>query len=154
MSLIHYNPNNLFDVADQLFNGFIPGVTRQNGVVAKGFQPQVDIQDSENAVTLTAELPGINKDDVKVELENRVLTISGEKARGGEEESAGFYRNERSYGAFKRSFTLPDEVDPEKLEAGFENGVLTLVLAKRPEAKPRTIEIQDGPASIKQIDVK
>jgi len=104
--------------------------------------PPVDVRETKDTLEITAELPGMEPTDVEVAVENGVLTIKGarqfEKATEGET----YHRVERSYGAFERSFTLPTNVDPERIQAVYRNGVLGLTLPKREEAKPRSISIK------------
>jgi HSP20 family protein len=105
------------------------------------WQPTVDIYDHDTEIVLQAELPGIKKEEVHVEVENNVLILRGEKKREEEVKKGEFFRTERVYGAFTRSFSLPATVDPEKIEAKFKEGVLTVRLPKVEKAKPRHIEI-------------
>ncbi len=107
----------------------------------RNWLPPVDIYENENAFVATADLPGLEKNDIEVSLEDNVLTVSGERnyAKNGEEGS--FRRIERAYGTFRRSFTLPTGVDAAKVEARFENGVLTLTLPKAETAKTRKIAV-------------
>jgi HSP20 family protein len=143
MNLIRYNPNRWFDVPfDRFFDEFWGRTSPEAPALSESWAPRVDIREEKDAVLLTAELPGVSKDDVKVELENGVLTISGEKKTEREENESGFYRSERVYGSFKRSFRVPETVDAEKIEAEYVNGVLKLVLPKRPEAAPRQIAVK------------
>ena len=109
----------------------------------KGWMPAVNVEEKRSEIVITAELPGINEGDVEIELENNILTIRGEKREEHEEESADnrFHLWERRYGSFQRSFTVPRTVDPEKIDAHFENGLLTIHLPKAPEAKGRKISI-------------
>ena len=104
--------------------------------------PAVDIQESPEALTLTVELPGLKKEDVTITLENQVLTIHGERKFEGETKDATFHRIERAYGAFMRSFTLPANIKTDRVDAAFENGLLTVTLPKVEEAKPRRIAIK------------
>lgn len=108
----------------------------------RGFQPSVDVAENDDAYLITAELPGAKPEDVTVELHEGVLTIRGEKRneRSGEKEQTRWV--ERSYGSFSRSFTLPSNAHGDKVDAQFENGVLTITVPKREEAKPRTIAIK------------
>jgi HSP20 family protein len=108
-----------------------------------GWVPAVSVSETNDELTLTAELPGLIEDDISIELENNVLTISGEKADVREEDDADrrYHVVERSYGSFTRSFTLPRTVDGSKIVATFENGVLSVTLPKAAEAKGRRIEI-------------
>ena len=107
------------------------------------WSPAVNVKESKEGLVLTAELPGLTADHVAIELENNVLTISGEKTEIVQEgaEDTRFHVSERSFGVFRRSFTLPRTVKGEDITAAFENGVLTVKLPKAPEAKGRTIEI-------------
>jgi HSP20 family protein len=93
-------------------------------------------------MTIQAELPGLKKEDVKINVREGVLTLSGEKKFSDEKRKDNYYRIERSYGAFARSFTLPNTVDAEKIQASMKDGVLRLMIPKKPEAKEREISIQ------------
>ena len=107
------------------------------------FAPRVDIVELENAYKLTADVPGLSKEDVKVSVENGVLSISGEKkAEKHEKKDKGWHYYERSYGSFSRSFNLPEHVDSENIHASYRNGVLELTLAKREVAKSKAIEVK------------
>jgi HSP20 family protein len=106
--------------------------------------PEIDIRENANAIVVEAELPGVDEKDVTVTLANGVLTIKGEKKHQKEEKGESYHVVERSYGAFERAVRLPDTVDDAKVEAKFENGVLRVTAAKRPEAikAERKIEIK------------
>lgn len=108
-----------------------------------GWTPAVSVTENADGLSLTAELPGLSQDDVTIEIENNVLTISGEKSetRASEDEELKYHVVERSYGSFRRAFTLPRTVDAEKISASFDNGVLHVTLPKAPESKSRRIEI-------------
>jgi HSP20 family protein len=95
----------------------------------------VDVVETEKEYQITAELPGLSEKDVEVVVADEILTIKGEKKEEKEEKAKNYYLSERRYGAFKRSFQLPSGVDADKIEAGFQNGVLTLTLPKTPEAQ-------------------
>src|SRR5437588_584731 len=92
-------------------------------------------------VTLNLEIPGINQEDVDIRLENNTLTVRGERKFEKEEKEENFHRIERRYGSFARSFTLPNTLDPDSVQASYENGVLRIELAKRAEAKPKQIKV-------------
>lgn len=98
------------------------------------FNPQVDVTENDKEVKVIAELPGLTEQDVEVSLSNDVLTISGEKKHEKEDKGENYYRMERSYGSFQRSIPLPVEVQSDKVEATFKNGVLTVTLPKSPQA--------------------
>jgi len=104
--------------------------------------PSVDISEDDGNYVVTAELPGTKREDVTVELEEDVLTVRGEKRNEREEKKEKRRLVERSYGTFSRSFTLPANADPEKISASFKDGVLTVTIAKRPETKPRVVDIK------------
>jgi HSP20 family protein len=113
-----------------------------NGTESVGWTPAVDIYEDEDAVTLRAELPGVEPKDVDVRFENGVLTLRGERKLEQEEKRENYHRVERSYGTFTRSFALPGTVDAEKIRAEAKNGILSIVLPKRSEAKPRAIQVK------------
>ena len=102
----------------------------------------MDIAESENNYTVSAELPGVDKKDLKVTVENDTLTIEAEKRHDYESEKDGRYHSERSYGKLSRSFKLNGKVDAEKIEADYKNGVLTLTLPKREEVKAREVTVK------------
>ena len=118
------SPRGLFDV--QPFS---------RGDVSWGKVPAVDVTDTEKTYELTAELPGMDEKNVEVKFANGVLTIKGEKKEEKEEKKKDYHLSERRYGSFQRSFTVPDGVDTDKIEANFKNGVLTVTLPKTPEAQ-------------------
>ena len=151
MNLIRYNPNRWFDFPFDRFFEDAWGTTPQPTTTESAWLPRVDIREEHDAVLLSAELPGVSKDEVTVQLENGVLTVSGEKKSEQSENENGFYRCERVYGAFKRSFRVPETVDAAKISAEFVNGVLKLTLPKRPEAAARQIEVKadEGVKTIK-----
>lgn len=114
--------------------------------------PAVDIVDQEQAILITAELPGMDEQNIELKLCNGNLMLKGEKKSEREESGKGRYLSERSYGSFQRSFALPDSVDADKIEASFDRGVLTITLPKRPEAQQpeKSIEIKRGEAASQQ----
>lgn len=132
----------LEDVSSRLARFFDEGPlsSAENGGT---WVPSVNVSETKDSLVLTAELPGMKEEDVSIELENNVLTISGEKMeqRTEGEEERRYHVWERRYGAFRRSFTLPRTVQPDEITARFENGVLTIDLPKAAEAKGRKIEI-------------
>ena len=112
-------------------------------VIATGdWVPRVNIAETDKAFEIKAEIPEVNKEDVKVTVHNGVLTIQGERKQEKEEKGKKFHRVERYYGSFTRSFTLPDNVDETKISALFKDGVLNLQIQKTEEAKPKSIEVK------------
>ena len=106
-----------------------------------GFAPAVDIYEDAHKLTFKVEIPGMEEKDLKVEIEDNTLTVRGERKMEKEVKEEHFRRRERHYGAFSRSFTLPASVDAEKIEANYVNGVLTVELPKRAEAKPKQVKV-------------
>jgi HSP20 family protein len=94
------------------------------------FNPKFDISEDKNKLYFEVEVPGISKNEIKISMQDNVLTVSGEKKRSEEVKEKNYFRNERTYGSFKRSFTLPSDIDVEKTEAKFENGVLLIAIPK------------------------
>lgn len=115
-----------------------------SGEMLAAWAPVVDVQETADDITVHAELPGINPEDVNVTVQNGVLSITGEKREEREEgkASTSFHMLERRYGRFERSFALPRSVEADKVKAQFQNGVLTVRLPKSEEAKPRRIQIE------------
>ena len=107
--------------------------------------PLVDIFEEPDAIRLVAELPGVSPSDVKISVEDNLLTIRGTKEQVPEEKAEKVHRYERTYGAFERSFTLPTTVDPQHIKAAYEVGVLTVILPKVEKAKPREIKLEVFP---------
>ncbi len=124
---------------DRLFNGFFGGrglaAATDAGWPAGGtLVPATDVKESDAAITLAVELPGLSEEDVEVSLQDGILTMKGEKRFERDEEKDAVHLVERRYGSFRRSFRVPDTVDPEAVAASFDKGVLTVTLPKRAEA--------------------
>lgn len=113
-----------------------------NREVTTGNWPTVDIEESEKEYSIKADLPGMDKKDVSITVENGTLSLTGEKKEETKREKGRYYHLERSYGKFSRSFALPDDVEADKIEAAMKNGVLTLSLPKSEKAKPRSIDVK------------
>lgn len=105
------------------------------------FAPPVDIYEDDERLTFKVEVPGIDEKDIKVEIDNNVLTVHGERKLEKDVKEENFDRMERHYGAFSRSFTLPGTVDPEKIEANYVHGVLAIQMPKRAEARAKQIKV-------------
>ena len=123
---------------------------REGASLAGAFSPALDVEEDPDGFTLHVELPGVAPEDVDVSLEENVLTISGERrfyaksGDGSEDNAEGFRRVERHFGRFHRAVRLPDRVDPERVQADYRDGMLTIRVPKAEEAKPRRIEITSG----------
>jgi HSP20 family protein len=144
MKLAKWDPfREMEDVFDRYSRAI--GWPRRGGqeILATGdWAPRVDIAETEKEFTIKAEIPEVKKEDVKVMVENGVLTILGERKQEKEEKTKKFHRVERYYGSFSRSFALPDNVDETKIEASFKDGMLNLQIPKVEESKPKAIEVK------------
>ena len=103
--------------------------------------PSMDLVETEDHYLLKADLPGMKQEDVAIEFNDGTLTISGERAHDYERKEKGYFRLERAFGRFSRSLTLPDGVDPDRIDAGFHDGVLEVTIPKPEQRKPRRIEV-------------
>ena len=110
-------------------------------MASRNWVPEMDLVETDDHYLLKADLPGMKQEDVGIELNDGVLTISGERKAEYERKEKGFFRLERSFGKFSRSLTLPDGVDPDKIKAEFHDGVLDVVIPKPEARKPRRIEV-------------
>lgn len=139
-----FEMTSLQDRMNQLFNqtfGGFENVGFEQPLATANFLPPVDISEDDHNITLQAEIPGVKQEDLNITLENNMLTITGERKFKEEEKKENYHRIERRYGKFTRSFTLPGSVDPQNVNATFENGILNISLPKREEFKPKQITI-------------
>lgn len=127
---------------DALFHNRLASVLCGGEQISSAWTPVVDIEETVQDYVVRAELPGLDKDKVKVAVEGAVLTLSGERDLERTAEGKTYHHIERSHGTFSRSFTLPEDSDAERVEAQFTNGVLTVRVAKREEALPKSIEVR------------
>jgi len=134
-------PTRMLD--DAFFRGW-PFSQETDGTLTANWVPAVDVFEDKDAVRIAVEVPGVNPDDIKISLEQNVLTISGEKQQVSEEKTERVHRYERAYGSFTRSFTLPSSVDAERIEASTDNGVLSIMIPKAEKAKPRQIQVKSA----------
>jgi HSP20 family protein len=155
MALVRWEPvrelSSLQSEMNRLFNTFFDTpTTGANGGGARRWVPSMDLVETDEHFVLRADLPGLTEADVSIELEDNVLTVSGERKTEHEDKKEGFYRMERSFGQFRRSLTLPEGVDADKIAARFDKGVLEVRIPKPEERKPRRVAIQvgDKPAAI------
>jgi HSP20 family protein len=126
-------PNRVARLLGEPFAGFAPDTTV--------FNPLIDVAEQEENLIITAELPGMKKEEVELQIENGVLTIRGEKKQLKEKKTPRMHVYERTYGLFERAFALPQSVDLEKVKAEFENGVLTITVPKLAQEKGRKLQI-------------
>ena len=144
MTIVRWEPlrelGTLQSEMNRLFNTVFDGPA-PSGATMRRWMPAMDLLEAGDEFLLRADLPGLSEDDVKIELEDSTLTISGERKAEHEGQGEGFYRVERATGAFSRSLTLPKGVDPEAVSARFDRGVLEVRIPKPAERKPRRISI-------------
>jgi HSP20 family protein len=147
MAMVRWEPvrelDSLQSDMNRLFDRFF-GSTSGNGPTQRRWIPAMDIAETDDSVVLRSDLPGVKEDDVQIEVKDGVLTVSGERRDEHEEKGEDFHRVERSFGRFSRSLSLPDGVDPDKVEANFDNGVLEVRIPKPEETQPTRVEIGKG----------
>ena len=152
MAIIRWEParelQSIQQEMNRLFGTFFdsPAGAGDGGALRRWI-PAMDLTEEDDRYVLRADLPGVREDEVHVELEDNVLTISGERKSEHEERKEGLYRLERASGSFSRSLTLPEGIDPESIQARFEKGVLEVRVPKPEERKPRRVEINVGGTS-------
>ncbi len=134
----------LQDRINRVFRDSYGGAGQDDSLATSSFAPAVDVYEDEHKVTLKIEVPGIDEKDIDVRVENNTLTVHGERKIEKEEKEENYRRVERQYGSFTRTFTLPQTVDTEKVEATYDKGVLKIALPKKAEAKPKQIKVNVG----------
>jgi len=132
----------LQDRVNRIFQESAAG--REEGLTTTSFVPPVDIYENEQNIVLKLEVPGVEQKDLDIRIENNTITIRGERKFEKETKEENYHRVERRYGSFQRSFGLPNTVNPENVTAGYDNGILTVTLGKRAEAKPKQIKVNVG----------
>lgn len=150
MTLIRWRPesemvpriSDLSREMNRLFDSFLRGDVTEEGLANSYWTPAVDILEKDDAYTLEAELPGLKKDDVKISVQDNILTLRGERKDERKESKKGYLRMETNYGSFTRSFTLPTTINASKIEAEFKDGILKIEIPKAEEAKPKMIEVK------------
>jgi len=126
---------------DRLFREAFSPAAGEGEVSTRTWAPPVDIYENGDSLVLKAEVPGINPDDVEIRVEDNTLYLKGERKFEKEVKEQNYHRIERSYGTFTRTFSLPNSIDADKVVANYRDGVLTLTMPKKEEAKPKTIKI-------------
>ncbi len=159
MAITRWDPfrdlNTLQNQMNRLFQEITPsrGATSGEEFMTTGtFVPPVDVYEDEHNITLKLEVPGIDENDIDVRVQDSTLVVRGERKFNKEEKEENFHRIERSYGTFQRSFTLPNTVDTNNVNADYTNGVLVIRLAKRAEAKPKQVKVNVGGTQHKTIE--
>jgi len=149
MALIRWDPfremSSLQERMNRLFSEVLSRSPIGEEEISRGaWVPAVDIFETPESIVLKAELPGITKDDIFVEVKDNTLSLKGEKKFEKEVKEENYHRVERSYGSFQRAFTLPSTVQQDKVKAKFKDGILQIVLPKVEEAKPKQIKVEVG----------
>jgi len=160
MALIRWEPVTEFHTIqnemNRLFNTFFdqPAPTGRGDAPSRRWIPAMDLIETADHYVLRADLPGLDDDDVTIQLEDNVLTISGERKTRHEQHEEGYYRIERAFGNFTRSLTLPDGIDADAVQAQFDRGVLEIRIPKPEQKKPRQVQITlgDNPKTIQSTD--
>ncbi len=146
MAIVRWDPFKelltLQERMNRLFDEVLPRTREEEGLGKGVWSPAVDIYETEDSIVLKAELPGIKREDISVEIKDNVLVLKGEKKFERDVKEENYHRMERSYGAFQRSFTLPNIVDKDKVKARYKDGVLEVILPKAEEAKPKHIKVE------------
>lgn len=148
MTIVRWDPfrnmNTLQDRINRIFDE-TAGTRNFNDEVSKcDWRPIVDIYDTEKGIVINAELPGVSRDDITVDVKENILTLKGERKINEEVTEENYYRKERCSGKFERAFTLPNTIDPAKITANFKDGVLKVEIPKPEERKPKQIKINVG----------
>ena len=147
MTIVRWDPfRNMTTLQDRINRVFDEAANRSRDYddeVSKcEWRPIVDIYDTDKAIIINAELPGLNKDDIALDIKENILTLKGERKIAQEIEEESYYRRERCFGTFERAFTLPSAIDPEKITANFKDGILKVEIPKPAEKKPKQISIK------------
>ena len=146
MTLIRWRPRRdvlgLRGDMNRLFDDFFNWPARWEDNWNQCWRPLVNVEEADDKFMLTAELPGMTKDDINIDVVDNVLTIGGEKKDERDDKEKNFHIVERCYGEFKRTFTLPDTVDDEKIEAEFKDGILRVTIPKVEQPKPKEIKVK------------
>jgi len=145
MAIIRWDPFRdmvtLREKMNRMFEDVFTGRSEDKDLSASTWAPAVDIFETESELVMTVEVPGIDEKDIEIKIEDNTLTLKGERKFEKETKEENYHRIERSYGSFYRAFTLPNSIDPDKIQAEHENGVLKITMAKRQELKPRKVKI-------------
>ncbi len=155
MNIVRYDPfrelRNLQDEMTRLFAGTVPRALDREDFTGGSWIPSVDIYEDKDNLVLEADLPGLNREDFDISVENNVITLRGERKFEKKVEGDNYHRVERTYGSFARSFTLPQSVTADGATANFENGILRVNLPKREETKARKIEVSGTGSNAKEL---
>jgi HSP20 family protein len=146
MNVVRYNPWKRLATVEDRFNHFwgaplFPAGWRDTATAAEQWSPVVDLFEDDKSIVIKADLPGVGKENINIDLKDGILTLGGERSTEKEVKEENYYRRERSFGSFIRRFSLPNWVTADKIEAGFEDGVLRIEITKPEEESPSKITI-------------
>jgi HSP20 family protein len=148
MAIVRWEPlrefSTLQNEMNRLFNTVFDTPAPSNGGTLRRWMPAMDLVETEDHFVLRADLPGLGEEDVNIEVEDRVLTVTGERKAEHEASKEGYHRVERAFGTFSRALTLPEGIDPESVAATFDRGVLEVRIPKPEQRKPRKVTIGVG----------
>jgi len=130
MTLIKFEPMREFETLHDKIQRYFDDFSNFGFSMNENFYPRMDISEDKNSLNVTAEIPGVKKENIRITLQDNILTIEGEKKKDIEQKEKNFFRSERMFGSFKRCFTLPEEVDSDSVEAKFEDGMLSIKMKK------------------------
>lgn len=148
MAIMRWDPFDALMGAQEDLNrmfrrSWLRGTNAEGSIVEGGsWAPAVDIYETDGSLVVEAELPGIEPGEISVSLDDGILTLKGERKLGKEVKEENYHRVERAYGVFQRSIRVPPEVDPDKVKAAYDNGVLTVTIEKEPPRQPRSIDVE------------
>jgi HSP20 family protein len=145
MAIIRWDPFRdiitLREKMNRLFEDAVTARGEEKDMISSTWIPSVDIYETENSLVLTAEVPGVDENNIEIKIEDNTLSLKGERNFEEETSEENYHRIERSYGSFYRSFTIPRNVDQEKIKAEHQSGVLRITMPKKPESKPKTVKV-------------
>lgn len=142
MTLIKFEPLRELESLGNRIQRYLEDFPSLNTELTNSFNPKIDVSEDEKHIFIDAEMPGIKKEDIKLTIHDNILTLKGEKRREEEKKEKNYYRSERCYGSFTRSFSLPAEVNPEKVDAKFEDGTLKISIEKVHQTASKIKEIE------------
>jgi HSP20 family protein len=146
MNLVKWNPWREMDTFSNRFDrffdgGFFPALSFSEDSGLRDWRPVVDIYDEDDKIVIKAEIPGVDKDKINVDVKDGILTLTGERSYENDVKEENYHRRERAYGKFQRSFALAEGLNPDKIDADYKDGVLRIEIPKPEEKKPKKIEI-------------
>ncbi len=141
MGIVRWTPvREIFSIQERINKMFDESIKSSSG----DWTPAVDIMENDGEIIIICETPGVSEEDIDIQVAEGVLVVSGEKKFKGDKQEEKYFRLERSFGKFSRSFAIPNAIDTSSIKASLKNGILRITLAKRPDIEPKTIKIEKG----------